>query len=543
MGWTVIGVGSRGARDDAIGLLLVEALAQSTASPGLTPLLWEDADALTVAHDLLALTEPVLIVDCANMGLEGGAWRHFRPRDGELKITRDALSTHGLGMAEALEIACGLGFDHPVRVFGVQPFDLSPQPGLTPEMAQRMPELLTGLQTVVTRLLADWPPEVPEVQSVLPVPLRFVRPVLALGIESKNALAFGEGTSITLFQPCGDLADPMARSAMEQAVTALLDHPIHPPEVLAVDLHPDLYPSVLGRRLAAERSLKLVVVQHHQAHAAACMAEHGLHEALAVTCDGMGYGLDGTIWGAELLHLHPQGWSRLGSFAPIPLPGGDAAVRQPVRQLLARLLTAGVTIDAAWQERLGVSPLECDLWSRQCGQGIHAPMSHAAGRLFDAFAAWLGSAPRFIAHEGEAAMGLEAVAHGWQGKPEDLPPLPFALREEAGLIRVDWSPLFAALPVEPVPEAERPAWAYGFHRACAEALAAMVQQGVQKTGLQSVVLSGGVFLNRLLKALLLARLQELNVQLFDHRRLTTGDGSLAVGQLWVAGRKDDSSCV
>ncbi|MBF0273160.1 MAG: hydrogenase maturation protease [Magnetococcales bacterium] len=538
---TVIGVGSRGARDDGIGLRLVEALAQSTASPGLTPVLWEDADALTLAYDLLTLTEPVLIVDCANMGLEGGIWRHFRPRDGLLKTTVDSLSTHGFGVAEALEIACGLGFDHPVGVFGVQPFDLSPQPGLTPEMTQRVPELLTGLQTVVGCLLAEWPAALPEIQAVIPAPGRFARPMLALGIESKNALAFGHGESITLFRPCGDLTDPMARNAMEQAVLALLDHPSHPPEALVVDRHPDLYPTVLGGRLARERSLELVTVQHHQAHAGACMAEHGLHAALALTCDGMGHGLDGSLWGAELLHLHPGGWSRLGTFAPVPLPGGDAAVRQPVRQLLARLLAAGVTIDAAWQTRLGLSAVEIDLWRQQCRLGVNAPMSHAAGRLFDAFAAWLGSAPRVIAHEGEPAMGLEAMAHRWPEKPCDRH-LPFALREESGMVWVDWSPLFAALPVEPVPEEDRPAWAYGFHQAVAEALAALVEQGTRNTGVRHLVLSGGVFMNRLLKDLLRARLHASAVKIFHHQRLTTGDESLAVGQLWIAGERD-RSCV
>ncbi len=383
-------------------------------------------------------------------------------------------------------------------------------------------------------MLPDRIPALPAVQLVLPVATRFVRPVLALGVETKHALAMGQEESITLFQPFGDLADPVVRSAMERAVMALLDHPSYAPERLVVDVHPDMYPTVLGRRLARERSLTVVTVQHHQAHGAACMAEHGHHHALALACDGMGYGPDGTLWGAELLHLYPGGWTRLGSFDPVPLPGGDAAVRQPVRQLLARLLAAGVALDADWQVRLGLSAIACDIWSRQCRLGVHAPVSHAAGRLFDAFAVWLGTAPDIIAHEGEPAMALEAVAHRWHGGNPGYH-LPFALREAQGMLWVDWSPLFGALPVKTVPEAERPAWAYGFHAAVAEAMGALVVHGVRTTGLRDVVLSGGVFMNRLLRDLLTDRLAALEIRVSCHQRLAPGDGSLAVGQLWAAG--------
>ncbi|MBF0142099.1 MAG: hydrogenase maturation protease [Magnetococcales bacterium] len=155
-GLTVAGLGSRAAGDDAIGLALVEALARTL--PGsmrdyrpITTLLWEDADALTLAHDLTTLPGPLLIVDCADMGLEAGAWRAFSLRGGQLRDHLSPLSTHGLGLAEALAIAVGLGYPHTIDIFGVQPFALTPYSGLTTEMSARFPVLLEALQNWLIR--------------------------------------------------------------------------------------------------------------------------------------------------------------------------------------------------------------------------------------------------------------------------------------------------------------------------------------------------------------------------------------------------------
>ncbi|MBF0461715.1 MAG: hydrogenase maturation protease [Magnetococcales bacterium] len=153
MGLTVVGIGSRYARDDAVGLALVEALPTVFSGCAVVTLLWENADALTLAHDLLELPGPVLIVDCADMGLAGGAWRFFAMQDVSLHPHQSTVSTHGVGMAEALAIAQALGFGHPVHLFGVQPFDLSPCPDLTPEMQECLPVLQEALVAAVDRLV------------------------------------------------------------------------------------------------------------------------------------------------------------------------------------------------------------------------------------------------------------------------------------------------------------------------------------------------------------------------------------------------------
>lgn len=146
-GLTVAGVGTRLSRDDGIGPALVEALAAETQPARFTTQLWEDADALTLAQCLLELEGPALLVDCADMGLDSGAWRLFACGDAKLKIAAGgAVSTHGLGIADALSIAMALGYGHALHLFGVQPFDLSPRPGLTLEMQGRFPVLVAALR-------------------------------------------------------------------------------------------------------------------------------------------------------------------------------------------------------------------------------------------------------------------------------------------------------------------------------------------------------------------------------------------------------------
>lgn len=146
---TLAGVGSRFSRDDEIGLRLVEAIAGRGSTTAVECRLWEDADALSLANELLELDRDVVIVDCADMGLAGGSWRLFADDAARLGIRTDALSTHGLGLAEALSLARSLGCTNSIRIFGVQPFDLSTAPGLSPQMQAIFPDLLAALENAL----------------------------------------------------------------------------------------------------------------------------------------------------------------------------------------------------------------------------------------------------------------------------------------------------------------------------------------------------------------------------------------------------------
>ena len=402
----------------------------------------------------------------------------------------------------------------------------------------------------------------------LPRPLG--RPVLAMGSELKNAFALGRGDEVFLSPHVGDLDTPEARAGLEFAVDRLPAFLDIRPEVVAVDLHPD-YPSTrLGRAIAARLELPVVEVQHHHAHARAAMAEHGLEEALALAFDGTGLGTDGAIWGAELLRVTSRGWSRLATFAGVPLPGGDAAIMDPRRQLAGRWLAMGAEPSNAWKNRLGIASGEWKAWGGQIRLGVNAPVTHAAGRLFDSVSAALGLCSGRATYDGQAAVRLEACARRCpearrrpltfaafktmegdlrarqdgvgivlriEGDPDTDPDRnqnEHSAHRAADLTRLDWTPLFAALLRSPPVDDDAPAFAWGFHDAvAAAALEMLARAGV--AGPADVVLTGGVFMNRLLTSLLAARLESAGWRVHLHRAVPPNDGGLALGQAVIGG--------
>lgn len=362
-----------------------------------------------------------------------------------------------------------------------------------------------------------------------------LRSVLAMGAELKNAVAVGFEERVVLSPHIGDLEAPEALDSLERVARTLPVFLERQPEVVAVDLHPDMQATRLGRRLAAESGLPVVEVQHHYAHAVAALAEYGLESGLALVMDGTGLGPDGTVWGAELLAVSPEGFRRLATFAPVPLPGGDAAVRRPARQAVARWADAGVQPTEEALRRLGVSTEEASVWRQQCQKGLNAPLTHAAGRVFDAFSAALGLAPETVTYEGQSAVRLEAAAR--RGCSCTGLTLPFATGERAGCWTVDWREAFTRLADPRAVAGRADAWAYAAHRAIADAAWNMINYGLAREPAGAVALSGGVFMNRVLNDLLVPRLEEAGVRVLLHRRVPPSDGCIALGQAVVAGRR------
>ena len=362
------------------------------------------------------------------------------------------------------------------------------------------------------------------------------RCVLALGAEQKNSIAVGDLSAIIPSAHIGDLDTPEALLALENAVNDFPRFLRLTPEIVAVDLHPDMNSSLLGRRIAAKQGLELVALQHHYAHAASCMAEHGLSECLALTFDGTGLGTDGSIWGGELLHARREGFHRLASFSPVPLPGGDVAVRQPVRQAVARLFDAGIEISPRLSKRLGLKDEELEVWQRQAASQVNSPLSSAAGRLFDSFAVLLAAAAGSSTYDGQAAIKLESCAKLSKGS---APELKFAAIEENGILRINWRPAFCQLMEDKDPWNRAEQWALALHLAVAKAAAVMVEYGAQKSRLTAVALTGGVFMNQLLTELLTEDLRQRGMEVFIHLQVPPNDGGISVGQAYVAGTQGE----
>ncbi len=365
------------------------------------------------------------------------------------------------------------------------------------------------------------------------VPLRHV--VLALGADMKNAVAVGYGRHVAMSPSLGALDSLDVIERFEQVVLKFSQFPGNHPDTIAVDLHPDMQSSRYGRKLARDRTLRLVEVQHHQAHAVACLAENGYRDGLALVMDGTGWGGDGTIWGAELLDITSDGtFRRFASFAPVPLPGGDAAVRHPARQGVARWVQSGVSLTDQRLLTLGVTREEAEVWEQQCRRRINAPLTHAAGRLFDAFSVLLGLAPRDITVEGEPAIRLEAAAREW--REGDLPVLPFDVRMEGTMMLIDWAPAFRMLADVPGTRQDYGRWAMAVHVAVARAAVVMIEFGLSHQAGGRIALSGGVFLNRILNELMDQHLVRLGITALRHVQTLPGDECIALGQAVVAGQ-------
>jgi hydrogenase maturation protein HypF len=367
----------------------------------------------------------------------------------------------------------------------------------------------------------------------LPVPLR--RPALGIGGDIKNAFALAYGRTLVLAPHVGDLDYIDTVDALRDAVERLMRFLNRRPEALGLDCHPDMAGTRLGRRMARELGIPTVAVQHHVAHAVACLAEHGLETGLALAFDGTGYGTDGAMWGAELLEIRPDGFRRLATFAAAPLPGGDAATLDPVRQLVARFAHAGLEPSAAWMRRLGISAAEWDAWARQAARGINTLYTHSAGRVLDSVCVALGLAPRPVTYEGQPPIRLEQAARAAAAACA-LPGAPFTLSEQADMLHVDWTPLFEALyRAQPSPDAA-PAWARAVHSAVVDAAWKMVEYGMARSPVRAVALTGGVFMNRVLTDWTAERLERSGLRVLLHRETPPNDGCIAAGQAIMAGR-------
>jgi hydrogenase maturation protein HypF len=379
------------------------------------------------------------------------------------------------------------------------------------------------------------------VPGSLPLPVHGGRHLLACGAELKNTFAVAKDGLAWVGHHVGDLKNWETLRSFTTGIDHFERLLAVRPEVVAHDLHPDY----LSTKHATELDdVRLVGVQHHHAHLAACLAEHGeTGPAIGAIFDGSGHGEDGTVWGGELLLGDLAGFERLGLLFPVRLPGGDAAVRQPWRMACAWLTVALGERPALPRGLRGrVRP---DAWrqvAELAASGTASPITTSAGRLFDAVAALCGIRAE-VNYEGQAAVELEAIADPTDQDAYRLPVTGAdpsaspAAAAPAGPLILDARPTIRAI----VRDLERgtpvPAVSARFHNALAGATGAACRAAAERAGTSTVVLSGGVFQNRLLLARTRALIASSGLSVLVPELLPPNDGGIAYGQLAVAGAR------
>ena len=406
----------------------------------------------------------------------------------------------------------------------------------------------------VVRVLPDGELPIRRARGYAPLPVRFGRAlptVLAVGGEVKNSCCLTDGDSAFCSAHIGDMGNLATLRAFDRVVTQLTTVHRAAPEVIAADLHPAYRTGDWAQRHAGgagEPALHLV--QHHHAHVVSLLAEHGRlgEQLIGVAFDGTGYGADGAIWGGEFLLLgaDPTHFDRVGHLLPVPLIGGDAAVRNPCRTALGYLAAAGVGWDPALPPVAACTEAERAMLAagyaeyldpaarpgpgqpgRDAGRGPRPVPCSSMGRLFDAVASLLGVRHR-VSYEAQAAIELEILAEAAGSQSAELR-LPVGAH---GVI--DHRPLIRALAAEVAAGIPAAVLARAFHLSVAGAVADAADRIARRTGVRTVGLTGGVFQNVLLAGLCRAGLEARGLEVLTHHLVPPNDGGLALGQAAIA---------
>jgi hydrogenase maturation protein HypF len=361
----------------------------------------------------------------------------------------------------------------------------------------------------------------------LELPIATPVPLVAVGPHLKNTFTLAHGREAYVSQHIGDLESLETLAHFGMTLEAYRKLFRIEPRIAVRDLHPAYLSTSLAEELGLERT---IAVQHHHAHVAAVLAEHGRSDrVVGLAFDGTGYGDDGRVWGAEFLIADLVAYRRAGHLRYAPLPGGDLAARMPWRAALGYLSLEPRAADAFADLLSRVPAQERSLAEQQIARNLNAPLGSSMGRLFDAAAALLGL--RTVSrYEGQAAMELEALAGRLPAQP-----LPFQARRDAdGMLELDPLPLLEALGDRRRAGMAVESLAAAFHESVAAAADGVAASLAAESGIGTVVLSGGCFQNARLLVSLTARLEARGLEVLVPRRLSPNDGAVSYGQAAVA---------
>ncbi|UCE28116.1 MAG: carbamoyltransferase HypF [Candidatus Coatesbacteria bacterium] len=364
------------------------------------------------------------------------------------------------------------------------------------------------------------------VPTPVPLPKEYGENALGCGAEVKNTFCVTKGDRAFVSHHIGDLINPAAVAAFEEGVEHFKELFDAEPTVVAYDMHPDYFATQYAEKLTG---VSKVPVQHHHAHIAAVLGEHGFEgPVIGVAWDGAGYGPDGTVWGGEILLAERSSYERLGRFRRVPLAGGDAAVREPWRAALGYLTETFGFQSGTFDSILpGISGEIREAVVAMLDKRFNVVESSSAGRLFDCVASLLGFSGG-VNYEGQAAVELEQRAD-----PRETRHYPFTVTDGEPF-EIDWRPAVAAVAEDIRAGTDRTVISARFHNTAARMVAAAAERAREITGLSSVALSGGVFQNITLLDRTLPLLERARFDVLLHKYLPPNDGCISYGQVVAA---------
>ena len=377
----------------------------------------------------------------------------------------------------------------------------------------------------IVRVVLDRPMVLRRARGYAPMPVELPKGMpgaaLAVGAHLKNSIGISKNEQASLSQHIGDLETVEAHGAFIHVIDDLERLLDVVPKAVAHDMHPDY----LSTSWARSSDLECFPVQHHYAHVLSCMAENQIDPpALGIAWDGTGYGLDGTIWGGEFLNTIASRFQRFAHLCAFPLPGGDAASREPRRSaigLLFSVLGEEAFESHALETTAAFSAAELTVIRGMLLGGVNSPVTSSVGRLFDAIASIVGLRQR-SSFEGQAAMQLEYAAA--PGVDESYP---FRISDGDPPLPIDTSEMIRAIIRDHAQRVAPSIIAARFHNTLSE----MIVSVAKIAGQEKVVLSGGCFQNKLLTELSVTRLRNEGFKVYWHQRVPPNDGGIALGQL------------
>ncbi|MCX5692135.1 MAG: hypothetical protein NTX47_00375 [Candidatus Omnitrophica bacterium] len=364
------------------------------------------------------------------------------------------------------------------------------------------------------------------------LPCRIKSGVLAVGAQSKSAFCFSKGNSAYLSDSGGDLSDLENFKKFEREIKKLQKKLNIKPEIIACDLHPEYISTKHANELAKAKWLRIKAVQHHEAHVASCIVDNSIKgKVIGVAFDGTGFGADSNIWGGEFFTGSIKGLKRAVHLEYIPMPGGEACIREPWRMAFSYLYDiygkgkASKILKRLDNKKMGMLEQAMD-------KKINSPLTSSVGRLFDGVSSLIGLCD-YTGYEGEAAIRLEKIirGEGLRVKGE----YKFKYAEEGGMIIIEWEPVIKGIVKDLKKGISESEVSLKFHNAICNMIKETCILLRKKHKINKVCLSGGVFQNKYLKTNASRILTKQGFKCYFHNKTPTHDGGIALGQAVLAG--------